>query len=144
MPSSWNVYYVIFLSAVLALGIPATLAFVSFVALPRQQRKKARHDALVEATEGAVLNQTILGKRINARFFMGVNASLVLITLMLALIPCAGMIRAGAEPIGLLRATVAVVTLGAFAALGLFYSARKGDLSWLRTHQDDERRESSG
>lgn len=140
MPSSWNVYYVIFLSAVLALGIPASLALISSVVSPRARRGfwSWKSGATRVLDESIRTNESVLGKKINARFFLGMNSALVLITFMLALIPCAGMIHAGSSKTGLLRAVVALVTVTAFAALGLLYSIRKGDLSWLRTYQKQD------
>lgn len=134
MPSSWNVYYVIFLSALLALGIPATLGLISSLVSPPAPKKKLHQEVLDEV---ALVNETTLGKRINARFFLGVNSALLLISLMLILVPCAGMLRSGDQPVGLLRAMVAIVSIACFAALGLLYAAKKGDLSWLGTFQRD-------
>jgi hypothetical protein len=75
----------------------------------------------------------------NARFFLSVNAALVLITIMIALIPCAGMIRnAGGDSAQALRALLAIVTLSGLAGLGLLYSSRKGDLSWIRSFEKDQ------
>ncbi|MCM2322099.1 MAG: hypothetical protein NDJ90_02445 [Oligoflexia bacterium] len=135
MPSSWNVYYVIFLSALLALGIPAALALVSFLVLKKRPRKRLVQEVLDEVP---AVNETVLGKRINARFFLGVNAGLVLIALGLALIPCAGMLKKGADDFALSRALIAIVSLGTLTALGLLYSAKKGDLSWLKTYQSGD------
>jgi hypothetical protein len=135
MPSGWDVYYIVFLSAFLALGIPAALALVSYVVSPQIKGRKQRtlkdfNAVLADATE---TNQTILGQKMNARFFLAANAALVLITLMLALIPCVGMLQPGTDHDGLLRGLTAIVTIASFAALGLLYSARKSDLGWLKS-----------
>ncbi|MCM2278021.1 MAG: hypothetical protein NDJ89_08075 [Oligoflexia bacterium] len=129
MPSSWNVYYVIFLSALLALGIPAVLALISYAVSPKRARKRLSPEVLDEVPAA---NETVLGKRINTRFFLGVNAALVLLALVLALVPCAGMLQRGAQELGLARSLVAIVSLGTFAAIGLLYCVKKGDLSWLK------------
>lgn len=138
MPSGWDVYYIVFLSAFLALGIPAALALISYLISPqvrgRKRRPDARHNAiLADSTEH---NQTVLGQKINARFFLAANASLILITLMLILIPCVGMLQPGTDHEGLLRGLTAIVSIAGFAALGLLYSARKADLGWLRSYHD--------
>ena len=135
MPSGWDVYYIIFLSAFLALGIPAGLALISYLVSPqikgRKQKQPDRYNAvLADSTD---VNQTILGQKLNARFFLGANASLVLITLMLILIPCVGMLQPGTDHEGLLRGLIAIVSISGFAALGLLYAARKSDLSWLKS-----------
>lgn len=151
MPSSWDVYYVVFLSAVLALGIPAILAAISYLVSPRRRLKSgvaplADKRSELASPEGSpfaltpVENRVALGRRINARFFLGVNASLVLITLVLALIPCAGMIQPREVSSGvLLKGLIAIITIALFAILGLLYSARKGDLSWITSYQEGKR-----
>jgi NADH:ubiquinone oxidoreductase subunit 3 (subunit A) len=142
MPSGWDVYYIVFLSAFLALAIPAALAAVSYLVSPKIKGRKQRelkdfNTVLADATEP---NRTVLGQKINARFFLAVNAAMILITLMLALIPCVGMLQPGTDSDELLRGLIAIVTIASFAALGLLYSARKSDLSWLRSfHRGDER-----
>jgi hypothetical protein len=100
----------------------------------RKQRQPDErfNTVLADSTE---VNQTLIGRKINARFFLSANAALVLITLMLALVPCAGMLQPGIDREGLLRGLVAIVSISAFAALGLLYSARKDDLGWLRSFQ---------
>lgn len=134
MPSSWSVYYVIFLSAFLALGIPVFLAGASYlVSFAKGRRTPAPPQKPAFKPEP---NRTALGRRINARFFLGVNVSLILMALLLALIPCIGALKGGEGSAHLMHALVAVVSLAAFAGLGLLYSAKKGDLSWLKTYQD--------
>ncbi len=138
MPSSWDVYYVVFLSAGVALGIPASLAVISRLvsARPRSSQLPDKASAPAGSREGS---HDQLGRRMNARFFLSVNAALVLITIMIALIPCAGMIRnAGGDSAQALRALLAIVTLSGLAGLGLLYSSRKGDLSWIRSFEKDQ------
>jgi NADH:ubiquinone oxidoreductase subunit 3 (subunit A) len=135
MPSGWDVYYIVFLSALLALGIPAALAVVSYIVSPQIKGRKQRalkdfNTVLADATE---INKTALGQKMNARFFLAVNAALILITLMLALIPCVGMLQPGTDHEGLLHGLIAIVSIALFAALGLLYSARKSDLGWLKS-----------
>ncbi|MGK5083598.1 hypothetical protein WDW37_09860 [Bdellovibrionota bacterium FG-1] len=128
MPSGWDVYYIVFLSAFLALGIPAALALVSYLVSPKNGAK----------TEAVEANRTVLGQKINARFFLAANAALVLIALMLALVPCVGILQPGTDHEGLLRGLVAIVSIAGFAALGLLYSVRKGDLSWLTSFREEK------
>jgi hypothetical protein len=170
MPSSWDIYYVVFLSALLALGVPALLALISYLVSSRPpvsgSGKPANGMPLVASeselpglesdggfpeVEAALLGATDsvrpevhsqLGSRINARFFLGVNASLLLIALALALIPCAGSLRVDADQTVYLRSLIAIISLAAFAGLGLLYASRKGDLSWVGSFQSgrpDER-----
>ncbi len=129
MPSGWSVYYVVFLSAALGLGVFVMLGVVF------------RRRPGASAREGAFSRSTLpskLGDRINTRYFLAANSALVLITLMLVLIPCVCALRAGNEKLMVLRGLIAVISVAGFAALGLLYSARKGDLSWLRTFRRDE------
>ncbi len=139
MPSGWDVYYIVFLSAFLALGIPAALAVVSYLVSPQIKGRKQRtlndfNTVLADATRP---NETVLGQKINARFFLAVNAALILITLMVALIPCVGMLQPGTDREGLIRGLIAIVSIAIFAALGLLYSARKADLGWLKSFNKD-------
>jgi NADH:ubiquinone oxidoreductase subunit 3 (subunit A) len=135
MPSSWDVYYVVFLSAVIALGIPAVLALISRLVSDRRDGEGARARTL-ETPAGSRSTGDRLGHRINARFFMSVNVSLALIALALALIPCVGIVRnSEGDKAASLRALFAIVTLAGFAGLGLLYSSRKGDLSWVSSFQ---------
>ena len=138
MPSSWNVYYVIFLSAVLALGIPAALAFISHLVSAGKVKKRLHKEVFDEFSDK---NKTLLGRRINARFFLGVNAALILIALILLIIPCAGQLQGRSDKVGLLRTLVAIVSIAGFSALGLLYSVRKGDLSWLECFQESQKKD---
>jgi NADH:ubiquinone oxidoreductase subunit 3 (subunit A) len=142
MPSGWDVYYIVFLSAFLALAIPAALAAVSYLVSPRIRGRKQRalKDFNTVLADSGEPNRTVLGQKMNARFFLAANAALILIALMIALIPCVGMLQPGTDSEGILRGLIAIVTIASFAALGLLYSARKGDLSWLRSYYRGEER----
>lgn len=136
MTSSWDSYYIVFLSAVLSLGIPAFLAMISLVFFPRGKRKSAKtSNQLVPKA-----SRTALGQRINVRFFLAVNAALVLLTLVLALIPCVTTLQSenhhGHQ--GLMTGLISIVTISGFAVLGLLYSIRKGDMSWLSTYNTED------
>jgi NADH:ubiquinone oxidoreductase subunit 3 (subunit A) len=128
MPSGWDVYYVVFLSALLALAIPSVLGLISYFVVPKHAAEPPK-----KAEEAEV---TVMAQRVNARFFLAANTALILITLGLVLIPCVGALQPGGSHQTYGRGLIAIVTVAGFAALGLLYSARKGDLSWLRSFQE--------
>jgi NADH:ubiquinone oxidoreductase subunit 3 (subunit A) len=125
MPSGWDVYYVICLSAVLALAIPVSLRFVSWLA------SRSRPASLPPSTESASKGQVEgdIGRRTNTRFFAGANVSLLLIAFALILIPCAAAFKSEAD--GSAGQMLCIVSICILAGLGLLYAARKGDLRWL-------------
>lgn len=128
MNSSWDSYYVVFLSAILSLGIPVSLALVSFLFFPSERKKKLNP----KFTGEKPVSRTILGERINVRFFVASNAALILIALALELVPCVTTLQTENHE-GLVKGLIAIVTLAGFALLGLLYSVRKGDMGWLST-----------
>ena len=136
MPSSWDSYYVVFLSAILSLAIPGSLALISFLFF---KKKKKRSPLLLE-TVGTQPNRTILGQRINVRFFIAANAALILIALAIALIPCAITLQTENQE-DLLKGLVSIVSLAGFTVLGLLYSVRKGDMGWLSSYHSEALRE---
>jgi NADH:ubiquinone oxidoreductase subunit 3 (subunit A) len=136
MPSSWDVYYVVFLSALLALGVPALLGLFSYLVSAERGASSARKKS--EPTRKPVQNAAtaeLLRRKINARFFLGVNAALILIAIALILIPCTGMLQQATDRGTFFRCLVAIVSLAIFCGLGLLYSSRKGDLSWVQSFQ---------
>ncbi|OFZ20100.1 MAG: hypothetical protein A2X94_09320 [Bdellovibrionales bacterium GWB1_55_8] len=134
MPSGWDVYYVVFLSAFLALAIPCALWIGSAFFKQRSGVLASESESSPRTDDGFV------NKKVNARFFLAANASLTLIALALALIPCVGTL-ADADRGGFAGGFISVLVISGLAALGLLYAARKGDLSWLRTYQQDLERE---
>jgi NADH:ubiquinone oxidoreductase subunit 3 (subunit A) len=138
--AGWDVYYVVFLSSVLALGIPLAIGALSSLlrksAKPsfevdhrKEAMSKARPDLIADAPlpgSGSLLP----GARMNVRFFLAANAALVLITLSLILIPCVTALKETAS-----RGLLAIVTIAGLSGLGLIYCWRKGDLSWLKTYK---------
>jgi hypothetical protein len=138
MPSGWDVYYIVFLSALVALGIPLVLALVSrFVSRQAGGPIAAPAASPLPSSLSSPSSHDRLGRRINARFFLGINATLALIALLLILIPCVGVIRnADGDKQVALRALFAIVSVAGLAGLGLLYSSRKGDLSWIRSYQE--------
>ena len=135
MASSWDSYYVVFLSAILSLSIPMLLALISFLLFPKRERPQTK-GPLIEAS---AKNKTILGQRVNVRFFIAANGSLVLMTFALALIPCAVTLQQDQSD-GLLKGLLAVLSLSVFSILGLLYAIRKGDMGWLSSFQKAQRK----
>lgn len=139
MPSSWDVYYVVFLSALLALGVPAMLGLFSYlVSAERGNLAKRDKSSESKASKKPVKNAAtaeLLRRKINARFFLGVNAALILMAIALILIPCTGMLQQATDRETFLKCLVAIVSLATFCGLGLLYSSRKGDLSWVQSFQ---------
>ncbi len=138
MPSGWDVYYVVFLSAALALGIPAGLS--ALAAWIRVRSQVPRHRVVTSHSGAGTASEPKLARRLNTRFFRGANAALLLIAVGLILIPCVGLYqpeRDARHEGG--RALVGILSLAGFAALGLLYAARKGDLDWLKNFQDEDR-----
>lgn len=141
MISSWDSYYVVFLSAILSLAIPAGLALISILLFPRSKAKGLKSPKF----HAGKPNRTILGQRINIRFFLAANAALILITLALALIPCVTTLQTdpqSSQKSELVHGLASIVTLAGFAVLGLLYSVRKGDMGWLSSFNTDLPKES--
>ncbi len=159
LPSGWEIYYVVFLSALVALGIPLILGGVSWISARRaRDEQSGSGDFQLSSTpiptvaplpigQGASSAESSLGRRINTRFFLSANAALVLITLALVLIPYASVLHGGPAAEGadlaarralMIRGLISVVSISALAALALLYSARKGDLNWLQSFRSPE------
>src|SRR5579872_3817657 len=122
MPSGWDVYYLVFLSAAMALLIPLGLGGISLLFFPPGRSRKRR---LPSAELDALQNydpKDSVGNRVNVRFFLGVNAALVLIALVLGMIPTAAAIHHSADRGELLRSLFALVSITGLASLGLLYS----------------------
>jgi NADH:ubiquinone oxidoreductase subunit 3 (subunit A) len=146
--SGWDTYYIVFLSAILALAVPALMSALSWALdlkgspAPDKNREFQEKEAtgLLERPHGT------LDHRMNTRFFLAANAALVIITLALALVPCISTFAPNAvagSTGSSFKGLIAVVSVATLAALGLLYSARKGDLSWLKTFQSEDQMEGS-
>ncbi len=122
--SSWDSYYVVLISAVLSLMLPALLALISYICFPKKKVSVEPPERVAQAV------QTICGQRVNIRFFLAANTAVVLITLVLVLIPCVTTLQAESRD-HLHTGLISIVTISGFAALGLLYSIRKGDMGWL-------------
>lgn len=139
MANGWDVYYVVFLSAFLALGLPIVISFISMSTQIVTKKRRAPHPSL----KNADLEKGPF-KRVNTRFFLGMNVASILLAMALILIPCAAalqMLATVSSGEGFVRGLVAIVSSGIFLSLGLFYSARKGDLNWLRSFRQPESEE---
>ncbi|HAR41539.1 MAG TPA: hypothetical protein DCS07_02730 [Bdellovibrionales bacterium] len=136
MPSGWDVYYIVFLSAFMALGIPAFLSLLSR-GFSSKKKDSGKPELFLTPELPEVLTK-IEGPAVssfNTRFFVVANAGIVLITMILILIPCVGMIHQSATQDEKLLGLAAIISVSVLAATGLLYSAAKGDLSWLRAFQ---------
>ena len=145
MPSGWEIYYIVFLSAFVALGIPTFLALISYLISPQvkgRKKQSSQDEPNIALANSREPNHTEIGRKMNVRFFLAANAALILIALMLALVPCVGVLQPGSNHESLFRGLVAIVSISGFAVLGLLYSARKNDLSWLKSFQQDEGKKS--
>ena len=77
MPSGWDVYYLVFLAAAMALLIPLGLGGISLLFFPSgSSRKRRLPSADLEAVRNPEGTDTV-GNRVNVRFFLGVNLSLI-------------------------------------------------------------------
>jgi hypothetical protein len=135
MPSGWDVYYLVFLSAAMALLIPIALGGISLLFFPTGTTRTRRlPSADLEAAKEKP-TQASLGSRVNIRFFLGINSALVLIALVLGAVPAATIIHSSADSGDTKRGLFALISIAGLASLGLFYSVIKGDLSWLKSFQ---------
>jgi NADH:ubiquinone oxidoreductase subunit 3 (subunit A) len=128
MPSSWNVYYAVFLSAALGLGIPGGLLLLSRVLRGGSPHAQDARPLLPNEAN----NKSILGSRINVRFFLAANASILLVALAFLLIPCVVSLQ-GDDRLIAFRSLLSIVCISLIASLALFYAFKKGDLDWLKT-----------
>jgi len=135
MPAGWDTYYVVVLSAFLALGIPLTFWSFSLVLRRLGKRKLLVSELRTEDSRRADL----LAGRMNSRFFWAASTAVLLFCLILLLIPCATLLRAGNTPLYLVkRAMVVFLTFGGLGGLSLLYAVKKGDLSWSETFREEE------
>jgi hypothetical protein len=131
MPSGWETYYIVFLAAALSLGIPLVLGALSFFFTPAKRVKSG-----IQIPSEVRSERSELSRRMNTRFFLGANASLILVSLALMLIPCLGYFREERQG-GYFPASMwAIISISLFIALGLLYSARKNDLSWQKSFRE--------
>ncbi len=142
MATGWETYFVIFVSAVVALLVPLLLwALSRFLAFKEENVRKIElpgADLKVQRSP-----DTVFGLKINTRFFLGANIALVLVTLGLFLVPYAGVLgdRAG-QALGVrVKGLISVLSVLTFAGIGLLYAVRKGDLDWLNSYRKERDQE---
>ncbi len=135
MASGWETYYVLFLSAVFSLTMPMVLWAISWALKYRVEQARSIE---LPGSDLKVHRRpdTILGKKINTRFFLAATTAVVLVTLGLFLVPYAGILSPGKTLSGehRIRGLIGVLSVVFFAALSLLYAVRKGDLDWLDTY----------
>jgi len=132
MTSGWEVYYCLCLSAALALLIPAGLYICSLVvSFPKKYADKRQY---FENQLDPPPAEAVLDKKMNSRFFVGMNIILILVALVLLAIPGASVLRAEAAAGGGPGTLIIIISVSLLTALGLFYSSRKGDLDWMTSY----------
>jgi hypothetical protein len=169
MPSGWETYYLFFLSALFSLAFPLVLQLLSGVLARNWERggRIARVEQSVRQGNRRGTQQTEVSQlspieddprkgivdesaalssvnRMNTRFFFAASAALLLLGLGLVLIPVSVTIRGGdPQSIGDSgsngAALLALVSIVGMISLGLVYSSRKGDLSWLKSYSKGRR-----
>lgn len=138
MSSGWEVYSILFFAGVLFLFLPLSLKGIAHYLLPRGRGPAAKplpielphpiQDA-GERTEDRL--------RLNNRFFLAMSAALLLLALGLILVPTVVALKPlehESKEVQI-RGLAAALSLCGFLGLALFYSVRKGDLSWLRSYK---------
>lgn len=121
MPSSWDAYYVVLLSAGLALTFPLALSLASRIVGRRKPAASRRATPEMART--------------NSRFFLAAHSALLLIALILLLVPAIGTLQENQNRRVFLGGFVLLLSLAALALVGLLYAVKKGDLSWTRDFQ---------
>jgi hypothetical protein len=124
-PSGWNVYYIVVLAGLVALLIPAALLLISR-ALSQKTAAAPRVSSMVQSQ-----NPAQIGRKTNPRIFQALNASLILISVALLMIPCA-------VTLPLKFGLLSILSLSLIAGLSLLYGVRKRDLDWLRSFREGE------
>ncbi len=122
MASSWSVYYLIFLSGLLSLALPALLAMASRWVAPRKRAEDAPKPAYTVTRNGGF----------NTRFLIGANVAVSLMGFLLLLVPIVGS-WGGLAKERVVVAVACLLSVTLIAAVALLYASVKGDLGWIRT-----------
>jgi NADH:ubiquinone oxidoreductase subunit 3 (subunit A) len=140
--SGWEVYFVIFVSAVVAVVVPLLLGLAGRLLSYRGELER-KIDLPGADLQVRRPSDTHLGQRVNTRFFLGANLALIFVTLGLFLVPYSGVVgKAGQISDSVrLRGLVSVLTVLTFSFVGLIYASRKGDLDWLESVRESRKRE---
>jgi len=128
MPSSWPFYSFAIIAAMLGILVPIGVGALA---------RRLIATRVIPASETIPVERSRIGTRVNLRFFIGLSvASLILCEIFLFLPVVAGFSTSDGPFPGLW----VLLTLLSFSVVGLFYSVRKGDLSWQKTLPDPEER----
>ncbi len=122
MASSWSVYYLIFLSGLLSLALPAVLSLASRWVSPQAKRADVARSRQPVTRDGGF----------NTRFLIGANVAVSLMGFLLLLIPLVGSWGSLAKE-RIVVAVACLLSVAVFAAVALFYASVKGDLGWIKT-----------
>ncbi|HTL13294.1 MAG TPA: hypothetical protein VL588_12450 [Bdellovibrionota bacterium] len=144
MSGGWGDYYIVFLAGLIGLLFPAILGFLSWLLSPADVRSKYLAGVSFRKAERVIGGD---GRRINTRFFLGINIATLLLVLTLLFLPAAAAFRGLVSETGGNHRNLAVVMLVSvvgFLALSLFYAVRKRDLSWLRSYRAADGSDSNG
>jgi len=144
--SGWEIYYRVLLAAALSLLLPLGLTLASRLVRRKRPKQVAQAAPLARARpswtkEHLERGVDQLGRRLNTRFFLAANSALALIALALALVPGVVLLSGARQeliPGEGVRALLLVLSLSVFLLVGLLYSSRKGDLSWVRSFRRED------
>lgn len=139
MSKGWGVYYIVFLAGAVGLCFPAILAAFAWLLSPPDSKRKYLAALTYRRKERIIGGDN---RRINTRFFLAVNVASILLVLALMLVPCAAAFKEITESGSwrqMAAAVTVIVSVSCFLALSLFYSVRKGDLSWLKSFREDRK-----
>lgn len=140
MSSAWGTYSVVFLGAGVFILIPLLLHLVSFLF----SRFSPRYELQGDSAQSLKSDTLKIPKDtcINVRFFSALNIALVLITLVLILVPLAATFHFLVKGDQIFfRGFSGVLFISTLLGVAVFYSTRKGDLSWLKTFRRVNERE---
>ncbi len=119
MGNLWETYYVVFFAGVFVIAGPIGFLLYSWTIRPK---------GVFQAKEQRPL-------KINTRYFIAINISLLLIASAFLLVLCASALKFVDEKKIQTKGFFSVVFIAVTISIGLMYSARKGDLSWLWTYK---------
>jgi NADH:ubiquinone oxidoreductase subunit 3 (subunit A) len=130
-PGGWAQYIVLLGSTLLAMTIPLGVQLISFLlgGGKKTGRSATKPAENAEDLAGQISDQVAPDIKLNSRYFLAANITLLLFVLALMLVPLVAVMRSE------LRAQAAVSVGGVLVALVLsvLYLVRKGDLHWVRS-----------
>lgn len=128
MPSSWPFYSFAIVAAMLGVLVPILIGAV----VRRLIAVRVKAPIASAPTERARI-----GARVNLRFFIGLSVAALVLCEIFLFLPVVAGFSASDGPFPGLWVLLSLLT---FSVVGLFYSVRKGDLSWQKTLHDPEER----